>query len=329
MLWLEGEVVAETVAPFDLRDRGLLLADGLFETVLVLGGVPIYGDFHLDRLMAGAAALGIDVERARVAAALGDLAAAAEGHGVVRVTVTRGAGARGLAPSPGARPTVFGTLSPWSPQVAFAPVALATSQVRRNATSPASRLKTLAYLDNVLALDAAKREGADDALILSTNGGVACTSMANLFAVLQDELVTPPCVRRRPERHGPRPAAGARGGCGARSRRAVVVAGGARRRGRRLRDEQRPARLAGDGGRRAPVPAGRAGGRAPGGAPLRGDRRGKRGRSPQRLSGQPLFLRPAEMPLMVIWMPRSVWASESAVRCFLRSSTCRWLSGSR
>ena len=52
-------------------------------------------------------------------------------------------------------------------------------------------MKTLAYLDPVLSLQEAKAKGADDALIVSTSGSIACTSMANVFILNQNSLVTP------------------------------------------------------------------------------------------------------------------------------------------
>lgn len=192
MLWLDGALHQGTTAPFDLGDRGLTLSDGVFDTMLVSAGVPLYRDFHVERLLKGAAAIRIDVARERVEAAIRDLVAAGEGDLVVRVTVTRGGGARGLRLPAEPRPTVFASAAPWSPQIAFAPLRLATSRIRRNASSPLSRLKSLAYLDNVLALDEAVSAGADDALILSTEGRAACTSAGNLFAVMGGQLVTPP-----------------------------------------------------------------------------------------------------------------------------------------
>jgi branched-chain amino acid aminotransferase len=192
MLWLDGRISDDTRAPFDFADRGLLLADGLFETILVIGGTPFLLDAHLERLARGAESIGMPCDRDVVLSAVRDLAGAQAEPAVVRVTVTRGAGPRGLRPPAAANPTVFATSAPWSPALAFKPQTLAVSAIRRNASSPLSRLKSLSYLDNVLALEDATRGGADDALLLSTNGNVACTSAANLFVVQGDRLSTPP-----------------------------------------------------------------------------------------------------------------------------------------
>lgn len=176
---------------FDLRDRGLLLADGVFDTAMVIGGRIVFAEKHRARLLADAAALGVEVEPARVdaayAAASKDLA-----FGSVRVTVTRGPGARGLAPSPGGRATVLASGAPGDPARTFAPVRIAPCTIRRNETSPASRHKTLAYLDAVLAMREAAARGAEEALLLNTQGRLACCAAGNIFVLAGSKLTTPP-----------------------------------------------------------------------------------------------------------------------------------------
>ena len=63
--------------------------------------------------------------------------------------------------------------------------------IRRNETSPAARLKTLSYLDNVLARAQARAAGADEALLLNTRGELACAAVANLFWIAGGRLYTP------------------------------------------------------------------------------------------------------------------------------------------
>ena len=71
------------------------------------------------------------------------------------------------------------------------PADLITSTVRRNDLSPASRLKTLSYLDNVLARREARAAGADEALMLNNQGHLACASAGNLFWLEGQALSTP------------------------------------------------------------------------------------------------------------------------------------------
>ncbi len=193
MIWFDGALHATTTQPFDLADRGLTLADGLFETITVFGGVPFRSADHLARLEAAAAVLGFAAPLAEAVKAVAALAAHAEGgRGVIRLTVTRGSGPRGLKPPADPVPSVFATLAPWNPAIAFVPVRLATAAIRRNETSPVARLKSLAYLDNVLAFAAAQAAGADDALMLNTAGRAASSTMANLFVVRNGTVLTPP-----------------------------------------------------------------------------------------------------------------------------------------
>lgn len=192
MIVLDGRLHEGPTAPFDLSDRGLLLADGLFETMLVVDGRIFRRDAHLDRLAAGAAALSLPIERTRLDTDL-DLLLGTLGRGdrVLRLTVTRGGGSRGLALPAEPRPTVLVNAAPWSPALVGRPIRLATAAIRRNASSPAARFKTLAYLDAVVALAEAQRRGADDALFLDPAGRVTSTTMANLFALLDGRLATP------------------------------------------------------------------------------------------------------------------------------------------
>lgn len=193
MIWFEGRLSEGGTIALEAGDRGLLLGDGVFETIGVFNRVPFALAAHLSSLSAAAKELGFEVPRAAVERAIDDLLAAMTGpHAAIRVTVSRGAGPRGLLPPADPRPVVLASLAPWAPTMAFQPVTLATVSLRRNETSPLSRLKTLAYLDNVLALAEARRAGADDALMLNTRGAVASSAMANLFAVVDGRLVTPP-----------------------------------------------------------------------------------------------------------------------------------------
>ncbi len=174
-------------------DRGLLLADGLFETLLWSAGGLADFDAHAIRLAAGCAVIGLpapEVERLRVAA-LGAVEAAglSSARAAVRLTWTAGGGGRGLDRPAALSPRLLARASALGAPAG--PVRLATVDIRRNETSPTARLKSLAYLDNVLARRAARAAGADEALLLNTRGDVACAAAANLFWFDGDTLTTP------------------------------------------------------------------------------------------------------------------------------------------
>nr|WP_246716005.1 aminotransferase class IV [Aurantimonas sp. DM33-3] len=169
----------------------MTLADGVFDTSLVLGGRVFRQEAHLDRLMAAAASLAIPADRAALELAMTALAER-RGDGAIRLTLTRGPGARGLAFPADPQPTLIGTAAPLAPAMMFAPLRLQVSEIRRNETSPTARVKSLAYLDSVLANHAARQAGADEALFLNGAGRAACSALANVFVLAGTEIVTPP-----------------------------------------------------------------------------------------------------------------------------------------
>ena len=195
-VWLNGVLLAASEARIAPDDRGFTLADGVFETLLVLNGHIVRLDAHLARLVAGAAALGIPLpaEPSAIAEAMRRTVAAngldEAPRASLRITLTRGAGARGLASPARPAPTLLMAAAAAPPPPAA--LCVVTSSIRKLKTGPASALKTLAYTDHILARREAEAAGAEEALMLSQAGGIACASAANLFAVSNGALVTPP-----------------------------------------------------------------------------------------------------------------------------------------
>ncbi|MGO9674293.1 MAG: aminotransferase class IV [Methylocella sp.] len=191
MLWLDGAVYPDNRAPFDLSDRGLLLGDGVFDTALVLNGRVFRAEAHFQRLIDALAFLDIDADPKAIHAAAAALLPHAERH-ALRITLTRGPGLRGLAPTGAQRPTVMASLSPLPPRFFWPRLSMDVATVRRNETSPLSRIKALSYLDAILAMREAAGKGCDDVLFLNGADHVACAAVGNVFALFGDELVTPP-----------------------------------------------------------------------------------------------------------------------------------------
>lgn len=190
-VWVNG-VLGGRIDP---ADRGLLLGDGVFDTLVSFSRIPLAGDRHLARLIEHAEAIGIDLDPSRVREGWNAvIGAAAEDHLILRTTVTRGAAARGLWPKTGAPagPTILVSGVAWTQDMIGRPIRLVTSTIARNAGSPGSRLKTIDYLDNILAAREAAAQGADDALLLNAAGKVACSTIANVFIFVAGQLITPP-----------------------------------------------------------------------------------------------------------------------------------------
>jgi branched-chain amino acid aminotransferase/4-amino-4-deoxychorismate lyase len=194
-LWLNGRLVETTAAYIAPSDRGFLLADGVFETIRASTGDLLWLDDHLARLHAGAGLLGIPVPLAgdAIAAGLRELIRAnGLPDGAVRLTLTRGPSARrGLwPPDEPAAPTLLATVAP---RVAPAPARLIfCGTTRRNAFSPLSRVKYLAYGDAILAKREALAKGATDAVLFNTGGNAACCTVGNIFVRQEDGWTTPP-----------------------------------------------------------------------------------------------------------------------------------------
>ena len=194
IVWLDGALLPAEAARIDPADRGFLLGDGLFETMRGQAGAVLRVDAHLARLRAGAKVLRLDLpEPVEALADALDAILRANGlrDAVLRLTVTRGPGGRGLPPPAGIRPTTLITASPMPGSAGPARVVIARD-VRRNQHSPLARIKSLNRLDDVLARMEAVERGGDDALLLDTDGRLAEATASNLFAVLDGELVTPP-----------------------------------------------------------------------------------------------------------------------------------------
>jgi branched-chain amino acid aminotransferase len=193
MIWLNGRL-REPDAAIDPADRGFTLGDGLFETIRIAGSQPRHLARHLARLRAGAALLAIPVPFGddAIAAAITDLLGAAGiANGSVRITLTRGVQARGVLPAEDPQPTLLLTASPAAPQPGPARLVIAGTTTR-NEMSPLARIKSLNYLDQVLARQEAARRSSDEAVLLNTKGRVADATAANLFVAIDGVLATPP-----------------------------------------------------------------------------------------------------------------------------------------
>lgn len=193
-VWLDGAVLPDAATRIDPADRGFTLGDGLFETIRATGGQPAHLTRHLRRLRAGAALLRLPIARtdAELAEAITlTLDANGMADAAIRLTVSRGPAPRGVMPPAMPNPTVLITAGPLPP--ASGPARAVTSKgVRRNEMSPLCQVKSLSYLDSVLARMEAADRGADDALLLNTQGRIAEATAANVFVLRGGALVTSP-----------------------------------------------------------------------------------------------------------------------------------------
>ena len=199
--YVNGQLMPESANAVSALDRGLLLGDGLFETMRVVCGHVLQWNRHWERLHGGARTIGLALPWTadELHEAVGQTLHANDlREATVRLTVTRGflPTARGLLPPAGTQPMLLIRATPFAPYPDHlyheGMQVIVSRRVRRNEQSPLSRVKSLCYLDNVVARQEAMERGADEALLLNTQGSVACATTANVFCVQAGRLRTPP-----------------------------------------------------------------------------------------------------------------------------------------
>ncbi|WP_114990848.1 aminotransferase class IV [Synechococcus sp. UW179A] len=201
--WLNGEWGSADALRMPLLDRGLQLADGLFETILIQDGRAQLLSKHLQRWQHSSALLGMAAPPARLwLEQIVDKAITRAGlnttgtAGAMRLNWSRGSSAgRGIGLATGdPDPTqhrFWLTLQPH--QLDFEPTqAWISVQEQRNANSVLSRCKTLAYGQSIQARREAQEHGAELALLRNTSGDLCCADSANLLVKRQGAWITPP-----------------------------------------------------------------------------------------------------------------------------------------
>lgn len=191
VVWLDGGLVAAESARISPFDHGLLVGDGVFETLRVYGGAPFAWRRHHERLVASASGLGLAVPDGPTLRAAADAVLGANGltEARLRITVTGGPSPLGSERGSGA-PTVIVAASevrPWPPAEA-----VVTVPWPRNERGATAGLKTISYAENVRALAYAHAHGASEALFLNTLGELCEATGSNVFVVEDTRVLTPP-----------------------------------------------------------------------------------------------------------------------------------------
>jgi branched-chain amino acid aminotransferase len=196
--WVEGEIVSASEARIPILDHGFLFGDGIFEGIRVTPAGIFRLDDHMKRLETAARVVGIEPVGgiARVREIACETARAwGSREGYLRLIVSRGVGALGIDPSTCPEPSILCIAAgpvELDPDKARRGLDMITSSLRRPAGDVLDpRVKSLNYLNNVLAKREANLRGADDALVLNALGLVAEASATNVFAILGDRLETP------------------------------------------------------------------------------------------------------------------------------------------
>ncbi len=199
LAWIDGAIVPAAEARLPILDHGFLFGDGLFEGIRVTPAGIFRFDDHMKRLATAARVVGIEVpggfDRVREVARATTRAWGARA-GYLRLIITRGVGALGIDPASCPEPGLFciaaGPVQRSAEKQATG-LELITSSFRRpppDVLDP--RVKSLNYLNNVLAKREANLRGADDALVLNARGLIAEAATTNVFTLQGNRLMTPP-----------------------------------------------------------------------------------------------------------------------------------------
>ncbi|HVB06398.1 MAG TPA: aminotransferase class IV [Acidimicrobiales bacterium] len=191
LAYVNGALLAEEDARISVFDHGLVVGDGVFETVLLHNGAPFALTRHLQRLERSATGLGISPPPSEeVAAAVAAVVGSVDYLlGRIRITVTAGLGPLGSGRIPGP-PTLVVACSEVEDEDHLGRAAIVPWT--RNEHGALTGLKTTSYAENALALARAAEEGADEALFANTAGMLCEGTGSNIFVVHEGELVTPP-----------------------------------------------------------------------------------------------------------------------------------------
>ena len=198
-IYIDGNFYDKESAKISVFDHGLLYGDGVFEGIRFYSGRVFRLAEHIDRLYDSARAICLDVglyKATLTEAVLETIRLNELRDGYVRLVVTRGSGDLGLNPALCPRATVFIIASkitlypPENYEKGLSVLTCATRRIPHGALSP--MVKSLNYLNNVLAKIEAQQAGAGEGLMLNEQGYVAECTGDNIFTVKQGEIFTPP-----------------------------------------------------------------------------------------------------------------------------------------
>ncbi len=199
-IWMGNEIVPVEEARISVFDHGLLYGDGIFEGIRIYNGKIFKEREHLRRLAESAKAI-----RLELPLSLDDISEAMystmrangiSGDGYIRLLVTRGVGLLGISVTHTACPTLIIITD----KIALYPAevyerglrCIISSMFRNHPNSTPPRVKSLNYLNNVMAKLEAKDAGADEAIMLSQDGHVTECTGDNIFVIREGKIYTPP-----------------------------------------------------------------------------------------------------------------------------------------
>ncbi len=197
-IYLNGKLVPERQAKISVFDHGLLYGDGVFEGIRSYNGRVFELDSHVDRLYDSAKAIALEIPMTRAgmkSAVVRTCAANKTMDGYIRLVVTRGVGTLGLNPYLCKKPQVIiiaADIQLYAKKLYDEGLSIVTVGTIRNLSEAVNpRIKSLNYLNNILAKIEAINSGCMEAVMLNSQGAVAEATGDNIFIVRGNSLVTP------------------------------------------------------------------------------------------------------------------------------------------
>ncbi len=198
-IYIDGKFYPEASAKVSVLDHGLLYGDGIFEGIRFYNGRVFRLEEHLDRLWDSARSICLEIPMSMREVTEAVLETIRQNHlrdGYIRLLVTRGIGNLGLNPAQCKHPSVIiivATIALYHENIYRKGLTIVTCATRRSnpaALNPA--VKSLNYLNNVMARIEANLAGADEALMLNDAGNVAECTADNVFIIKRGQIFTPP-----------------------------------------------------------------------------------------------------------------------------------------
>ena len=198
-VYIDGEFYLKSQAKISVYDHGFLYGDGVFEGIREYNGVVFKLKEHIDRLYRSAHAIMLDIpfkKEEMIKAVIETLRKNKMKDSYIRLVVSRGVGDLGLDPRKCPKPTVIiitDTINIKAGNAKEVGITTMFSWVRRNPVDATTHeIKSLNYLNSVLAKIEANACGVDEAICLESNGYIAEGVGENVFIVKNDEIFTPP-----------------------------------------------------------------------------------------------------------------------------------------
>lgn len=198
-IYMNGKLVDDKKANISVFDHGLLYGDGVFEGIRAYNALVFRLKEHIDRLYKSADAIELVIPMTKmemIEAVIKTLKANRLKDGYIRLVITRGVGDLGLDPRNCSKPTIFiiaGKIALYPKEFYQKGLEIVTATTKRNfpqALDP--RIKSLNYLNNILAKLDAIKSGTVEAIMLTYDDYVAECTGDNIFIVKDGELLTPP-----------------------------------------------------------------------------------------------------------------------------------------